>query len=81
MRHTLKLLALGALNSNNKVTRGITVFNGKYCREGESDEKREERLRRRERDSLRRERETAEERHTSGFVNTDLSQITFCNGI
>ena len=49
--------------------------------ERESGEGREETLRRRrEHNSLKRERETAEERH-SRFVNTNLSLITFCDGI
>ena len=49
--------------------------------ERESDERREERLRRRrECNSHRRERETAVERHAR-FVNTNLSLITFSNDI
>ena len=55
-----------------------TVFNGE--RERESDKGREERLGRRECNSLRRERETVEERHAR-FVSTNLSLITFSNGI
>ena len=50
-------------------------------REVEVDEVREERLRRRERDRLRRQRETNEERQAR-FVNlcSCLSLITFCYG-